>query len=62
MLRLASMLYSIIGTTLAGILIIAALTAGYDTLVPILIAAGVGAVAGLPVSYLVAQAITKNKI
>lgn len=62
MLRLASMLYSIIGTTLAGILIIAALTAGYDTLVPILIAAGVGAVSGLPVSYLVAQAITKNKI
>lgn len=62
MLRLASMLYSIIGTTLAGILIIAALTAGYDTLVPILIAAGVGAVAGIPVSYLVAQAITKNKI
>ncbi|HEV8034539.1 CTP synthetase [Yoonia sp.] len=62
MLRLASMLYSIIGTTLAGTLIIVALTAGYDTLVPILIAAGVGAVAGLPVSYLVAQAIIKNKV
>ncbi|WP_342071735.1 CTP synthetase [Yoonia algicola] len=62
MLRLASMLYSIIGTTMAGTLIIAALTAGYDTLVPILIAAGIGAVAGIPISYLVAQAITKNKI
>ncbi|MGJ8588468.1 MAG: CTP synthetase [Yoonia sp.] len=62
MLRLASMLYSIIGTTMAGILIIAALTAGYDTLVPIIIAAGIGAVAGLPISYLVAQAIIKNKV
>ncbi len=62
MLRLASMLYSIIGTTMAGILIIAALTAGYDTLVPIIIAAGIGAVAGLPISYFVAQAITKNKV
>ncbi|KQI70444.1 CTP synthetase [Loktanella sp. 5RATIMAR09] len=62
MLRLASMLYSIIGTTMAGTLIIAALTAGYDTLIPILIAAGIGAVAGIPISYLVAQAITKNKI
>ena len=56
------MLYSIIGTTMAGILIIAALTAGYDTLVPIIIAAGIGAVAGLPISYLVAQAIIKNKV
>jgi len=62
MLRLASMLYSIIGTTMAGILIVAALTAGYDTLVPILIAAGVGAVAALPISYFVAQAITNNKV
>jgi hypothetical protein len=62
MLRLASMLYSIIGTTMAGTLIIAALTAGYDTLVPILIAAGVGAVAGGPISYLVAQAIISNKV
>jgi hypothetical protein len=62
MFRLASMLYSIIGTTLAGTLIIAVLTAGYDTLVPILIAAGVGAAVGVPVSYLVAQAITANKV
>ncbi len=61
MFRLATMLYSIIATTLAGSLVIAALTAGYDTLVPILIAAGLGAVAAIPVSYLVAQAITSNK-
>ena len=62
MFRLASMLYSIIGTSFAGALIIAVLTLGYDTLVPILIAAGVGAVAAIPVSYLVAQAITHNRI
>ncbi len=61
MLRLASMLYSFIGTTLAGILIVAALTAGYDTLVPILAAAAVGAALAMPVSYLVARAITTKK-
>jgi hypothetical protein len=62
MFRLASMLYSMIGTSFAGALVIAVLTAGYDTLAPILIAAGVGAVAAIPVSYLVAQAITRNKV
>ncbi len=62
MFRLASMLYSIIGTTLAGTLIIAVLTAGYDTLVPILIAAGIGAVLGIPLSFWVAKAITANKV
>ncbi|MFT6074835.1 MAG: putative flippase GtrA [Yoonia sp.] len=62
MFRLASMLYSIIGTSFAGVLIITVLTVGYDTIVPILIAAVIGAVAAVPVSYLVAQAITQNMI
>lgn len=62
MLRLASVLYSIIGATSAGVLIIAALTAGYDTLVPIVVAAVVGALLALPISYFVARAIIKNKI
>lgn len=57
MLRLASILYSLIGTTLAGSLVVVALTMGYDTLNPILIAAGVGFVAALPVTWLVAKAI-----
>ncbi len=57
MLRLASILYSLIGTTLAGSLVVAALTMGYDTLNPILMAAGVGFVAALPVTWLVAKAI-----
>ena len=57
MLRLASILYSLIGTTLAGSLVVAALTMGYDTLNPILMAAAVGFVAALPVTWLVAKAI-----
>ncbi len=60
MLRLASTLYSIIGTSLAGSFVIAALVTGYDTAVPIIVAAAVGAVLGLPVSYFVARAITQN--
>ena len=35
MLRLAGILYSLIGTTLAGSLVVVALVTGYDTLVPI---------------------------
>ena len=58
MLRLASILYSLIATTLAGSFIIAVLTMGYGTLQPILLAAAVGAVVALPVSYLVAKKIT----
>ena len=55
MLRLASILYSLIGTALAGSGVIAVLATGYDTLTPILIAAAVGAVLALPVSWGVAR-------
>jgi hypothetical protein len=55
MFRLASVLYSLIGTTLAGSFIVVALTMGYDTLVPILVAAGGGALIALPASWLVAR-------
>ena len=57
MLRLASLLYSIVGTTLAGSFIIASLTMGYTTLTPILISAILGYSVALPVTYLVASAI-----
>ncbi|GGA97923.1 CTP synthetase [Allosediminivita pacifica] len=57
MLRLAGILYSLIATTLAGSAVIAVLVAGYDTLVPILIAAAVGFLAALPVSWMVARAL-----
>ncbi len=60
MLRLAGILYSLIATTLAGSAVIAVLVAGYDTLVPILIAAAVGFVAALPVSWMVARALYKD--
>lgn len=57
MLRLASILYSIISTSLAGTGVIAVLVTGYDTLVPILLAAAVGAIIALPISWLVARQI-----
>ncbi|ETA50972.2 hypothetical protein [Ponticoccus alexandrii] len=55
MIRLASLLYSLISTSLAGTAVIAVLVAGYDTLLPILIAAALGFVAALPVAWLVAR-------
>jgi preprotein translocase subunit SecF len=60
MFRLASMLYSIIGTSFAGSFVIAALSSGYDTLGPIIIAAAAGALLGIPASWYVARAITQN--
>lgn len=56
-MRLMMILYSVIGTAMAGIGVIAVLTMGYDTLQPILVAAGVGAVLGLPASWAVARQI-----
>lgn len=58
MIRLAAILYSIVATTLSGIGVIAVLSAGYDTMVPIITAAAIGAVVAVPVSYLVARKIT----
>jgi len=55
MIRLALVLYSLIGTTLAGSLVVAALASGYDTLWPILVAAGLGFVAAVPAALVVAK-------
>ena len=57
MLRLASILYSIIATTLSGIGIIGVLTAGHVSPTAIIVAAAIGAVLAVPVSYLVARQI-----
>jgi len=57
MFRLASILYSLIATTLAGTGVIAVLTAGFGTLWPILGAAAIGALLALPISYYVAREI-----
>lgn len=60
MMRLASILYSLISTTLAGSFIVVSLVAGYATLNPILIAAALGFVLAVPVSWLIARQITDN--
>lgn len=60
MLRLASILYSLIGTTVAGTLVIAALTMGYDTLQPVVAAALVGFLVALPITWLVTKGIMDN--
>ncbi len=60
MIRLASILYSIIGTTLAGIGVIFVLTTGYDSVTAIIAAVVIGAVIGLPVSYLIARKIIQG--
>ncbi len=51
-------LHFVIGTTLMGVLVIVALTMGYDTAKPILIAAAAGFVLALPLSWLIARRIT----
>jgi putative flippase GtrA len=58
MFRLALILYALIGTTLAGSLMVVALTAGYTTTTPVVASAALGFVLGIPTSYVVARAIT----
>lgn len=55
MLRLMSVIFSMVATTLMGVAIVAALTAGLDTLTPILMAAAGGFVVSVPVSWLLAR-------
>lgn len=46
-----------IGSTLMGVGVIAALVAGYGTLIPILIASAVGFLAAFPITYFVVKAV-----
>lgn len=55
MTRLMLILFSMASTTLMGIAIVIALTMGLDTLQPILVAAALGFVAAIPVSWLLAR-------
>lgn len=55
MFRVASVIFPVVGTTLAGIGAIAALSAGYDTLEPLLIGVAIGTVVALPVTWIVAK-------
>jgi zinc transporter ZupT len=54
---LIAALYSMVGTTLAGIFIVVALTMGYTTLMPIIYAAIAGFVIAVPVVWVVANKI-----
>ncbi len=55
MLPLMLIVHVFLGSTVAGSAVIAALSLGFDTLTPILIAAGTGFVASIPLSWLVAK-------
>lgn len=57
MTRLALVIFSIASVTMMGIAVVVALVIGQDTLVPIVVAAAVGLVASVPVSWLVARQI-----
>ncbi len=58
MTQLFLIIHIFIGSTLAGSAVIAALTLGLDTLRPLLIAALLGFLVSIPVSWLVARKIT----
>lgn len=59
MMRLALMLYSLIGTTLGGSAVVVALTMGHDTLMPIVIAAAVGFAVAIPVTLMIAKRVSE---
>ncbi len=58
MTRLMLILFSMASTTLMGIAIVIALTMGLDTLQPILVAAALGFVVAIPVSWLLARRLS----
>ena len=55
MLRLALPGFAMTATTLMGIGVVAVLTAGFDTLQPIIAAAAVGFIVALPVTWAVVK-------
>ncbi len=62
MMRLASILYSLISTALAGTAVIAVLTAGLVSLNAILLAAAAGFVVAAPVSWWVARRLYDQEV
>lgn len=61
MWRIAGVFYSIIATTLAGVGVIVVLTAGVNKMLPIFVAAVLGATLALPASYFVARIIVAGR-
>ena len=58
MFRLAMTLFSMIATTLMGTFVVVALVAGYDTLVPLVAAAGLGLAVSVPAAWMIARALS----
>ncbi|MBF9034042.1 CTP synthetase [Rhodobacterales bacterium HKCCE2091] len=58
MARLALLLFFVIGTTLAGSFMVAGLAMGLDTTRPIVVAATLGFLLAVPVSWWVARRIS----
>ena len=56
--RLMLILFTVISTTLMGVGMIVALTMGYDTLNPLLIAIAIGFVVSIPASWIITKQIT----
>jgi hypothetical protein len=54
MIRIAFVIFSMVATTLAGALVVASLTMGYNTWRPIVAAAALGLVLAFPVTWVVA--------
>lgn len=61
MMRLAVILYAMVGVTFAGSAIVVALVSGLDTLWPIVIAAAIGALAAVPVAAIIARKIVETR-
>lgn len=57
MLPLVLIIHIFLGAALAGSAVVVALTLGYGTLIPILIAAAIGSVAAFPLSWAIAKRI-----
>ena len=55
MFRLAALIFIVLGASLAGTFMVAALVAGLDTATPIIVSALAGFVVALPASWLVAK-------
>jgi putative flippase GtrA len=59
MLRLTSIMYSIVGTTLAGIGVVVAVTLNLYDFQSIIWSAVIGAVVALPVSWMIAKKLNE---
>jgi len=60
MFNLSLILHLFIGSTIAGRAMIAALTMGYDTLMPVMWSAIAGFVLSFPLSYLIAKKLYES--